>query len=278
MSEKSPLFISAMELLSHGVELLEQDNPKKNKFVVLHLCNAVELLLKDMVIDCGDSIYENNGKNTIGIWSAFKSLESHGIVIKQKPHIEMLVDDRNVIQHKFGYPSKESVLYYLQFVVELFRDCMNGRYDADFDDIAPEYFGDSGLVLIGASKGSEFSKVEAIAKYDLLSAVATAYSLLENRVHGMLGYDVSSKPVMIWHDPRFYKLLKEIDPKSIDGEQPKAMFDSIRQLRNVAVHRQHFDPEAMSQEMQQGITKIRKLDQALASIPDSKLTELRKQP
>ena len=47
MSEKSPLFISSMELLGHAVELLELDDDKKNKFIVMHLSNAVELLMKD---------------------------------------------------------------------------------------------------------------------------------------------------------------------------------------------------------------------------------------
>ncbi len=264
-----------MELLSHGVELLEQDNPKKNKFIVLHLCNAVELLLKDMVIDCGESIFENNSKNTIGIWSAFKALEGHQIAIPQKPHIEMLVDDRNVIQHKFGYPSKESVIYYLGFVVAMFRECMKSRYDADFDDIASEYFSASGLELVGASERNEFSTVDAIAKYDLLSAVATAYSLLEKRIHKLLDSSDSKRPVMIWHDPRFYSLLKEVDHQGIDGEQPKKYFDSIRQLRNVAVHRQHFNPDEMTEEMTRGIERIKKLEAALDAIPEEKLIKIR---
>src|SRR6266446_2129475 len=152
MSEKSPLFISAMELLSHAVELLEQKNPKKNKFVVLHLSNAVELLLKDMVIDFGGSIFENNGKTTINIWSAFNALEKYGLTVPNKPQIEILIDDRNVIQHKFGYPSEESVVYYLGIVVDLFRDCIAKRYAADFDDIATSYFSPSGLILVGATK------------------------------------------------------------------------------------------------------------------------------
>lgn len=71
MSDKSPLFISSMELLGHAVELLELDDEKKNKFIVLHISNAVELLLKDMVIDIGQSIYESNNKNTIVVWKAF---------------------------------------------------------------------------------------------------------------------------------------------------------------------------------------------------------------
>lgn len=275
MSEKSPLFISAMELLSHGVELLEQNDGKKNKFVVLHLSNAVELLLKDMVIDCGESIYENNGKTTINIWTALKILEKNGTCISKKPHIEMLIDDRNVIQHKFGYPSKECVIYYLEIVVELFRECLSNRYDVEFNDIAPEYFSESGLLLIGASKKSEFDTVYAIAKYDLLSAVATAYSLLEAKVYRLLGHEHDTRPVMIWHDQRFFDLLKCLDKGHIDGENPKKYFDSIRQLRNIAVHRQHHEVDSMVNEMNEGISKIEKLILALDSISELQLQEIR---
>ena len=268
MSEKSPLFISAMELLGHAVELLEIGDDKKNKFIILHLSNAVELLMKDMVIDIGQSIYESNNKNTIVIWKAFSILESHGITIKQRPNIEMLIDDRNVIQHKFGYPSRESVLYYLDFVIELFRNCMRDHYPIEFDEIAEEYFTRTGLQLIGVGESGVFSKVDAIAKYDLLSAVSTAYSLLEAKVYDLLGHDESSRPVMIWHDRRFYSLLNAIDRSLIDNESPKTYFDSIRQMRNISVHRQHHKPDEHQEEMVAGLKKIKNLYKAINSLPD----------
>jgi len=57
MTDKSPLFISANELLAHSIELYTQGNERKYKFVILHLANAVELILKDRIIDIGKSIY-----------------------------------------------------------------------------------------------------------------------------------------------------------------------------------------------------------------------------
>lgn len=52
MSDKSPLFVSASELLAHAVELYTEGNERKFKFVILHLA-AVELILKDRLIDSG---------------------------------------------------------------------------------------------------------------------------------------------------------------------------------------------------------------------------------
>jgi hypothetical protein len=260
-----------MELLGHSVELFEQKNAKKNKFAVLHLANAVELLLKDMVIDFGGSIFENNGKSTINIWSAFKALESYGMTFPKKPQIEILIDDRNVIQHKFGYPSEESVVYYLDIGIDLFRDCISQWYGTDFDDIAPSYFSQSGLVLVGVNPKSDLAKADAIAKYDALSGVAMAYGVLEAKVSQLLGHKTDARPIMIWHDPRFYKLLKELKAEDLDGQKPKAYFDSIRQLRNVAVHRQHHDTGSMEPLMREGLLKIKKLVAAIEAVPEAKI-------
>ena len=70
MSDDSPLFVSSLELLAHATEIFAQKNPKKYKFVILHLANSIELILKDFVIDLGFSIYNNS--KTIGIWECFK--------------------------------------------------------------------------------------------------------------------------------------------------------------------------------------------------------------
>lgn len=269
MSEKSPLFISSMELLGHALELLEINDDKKYKFIVLHLSNAVELLLKDMVIDIGQSIFDSNNKNTIVVWKAFSILESHGVQIKQRPHIEILIDDRNVIQHKFGYPSRETVLYYIEFVIDLFRSCMHERYSIEFDEIAEEYFSENGLKLIGLREKDVFSKIDAIAKYDKLSAISTAYSLLEKKLLELLGHDDTTKPVMIWHDNRLYSILKLIDPKLLDNKRPREYFDSIRQLRNISVHRQHHKIEDNEEQMNAGLKKIKDLYKTINNIPKS---------
>lgn len=271
MSENSPLFLSSMELLGHAFELLEQGDDKKNKFIVLHISNAVELLLKDMVIDIGHSIFESNNKNTIVVWKAFSILESHGISIKQRPNIEMLIDDRNVIQHKFGYPSRESVLYYIEVVIDLFRTAMHENYSIEFDEIAQEYLTRDGLQLIGLGEENQFSKVDAISKHDLLSAISTAYSLLEEKVYALLNLNESTRPVMIWHDQRFYAMLKLLDPSVTENKKPSEYFNSIRQLRNVSVHRQHHDIENTRAELESGLLKIKKLYAAINELTEEQI-------
>ena len=275
MSEKSPLFISAMELLGHSVELLELKDAKKNKFVVLHLSNAIELLMKDMVIDIGESIFERKSKMTINIWAAFDILEKRGVTIVNRPKIELLIDDRNAIQHKFGYPSEELVFYYLELVIDFFRACISQRYTTVFDDVALSYFSPSGIVLVGVKPNDDLAKADAIAKYDLLSGVAMAYGVLEAKVENLLGQEGDSRPVMIWHNALFDRLLKLLNPNDLEGRKPQDYFNSIRQLRNIAVHRQHHEIAAMESKMREGLSDIKKFIAAIDAVPEEKIQAIR---
>src|SRR5258708_40204626 len=111
MSDKSLLFVSSLELSAHATELFAQKSPKKYKFVILHLANAVELILKDCMIDQGVSIYIPKSNKTLTIWECTDLLDSKGVKLPERPVIELLIDDRNTIQHRFGYPSAEAVYY-----------------------------------------------------------------------------------------------------------------------------------------------------------------------
>jgi len=48
---ESPLFQSSMELLGHSFSHFNVSEELDRKLVILHLANAVELILKDLVLD-----------------------------------------------------------------------------------------------------------------------------------------------------------------------------------------------------------------------------------
>jgi hypothetical protein len=133
MKNRSPLLVSALELVAHAIDLYLQANHRKYKFIVLHLANAVELVLKDRVLLAGISIYtdERPRPRTIGIWRAFDLLANEGIEIAERPFVELLVDDRNTLQHRFGFPDAISVHYYLEQVVAFFNRFLEAEYEAD---------------------------------------------------------------------------------------------------------------------------------------------------
>ena len=54
MAIESPIFQSSMELFGHSITHFNGTSELDRKLVILHLSNAIELLLKDMVLDSGD--------------------------------------------------------------------------------------------------------------------------------------------------------------------------------------------------------------------------------
>lgn len=86
------------------------------KLAVLHVDQAVELVLKEKVRTLGKSIYKNQ-KETITIWGAYDILTESKVSVPEKPDLEMLHEERNNIQHKFSNPSPEDTAFYLEKAV-----------------------------------------------------------------------------------------------------------------------------------------------------------------
>jgi hypothetical protein len=87
----------------------------KEKFAgLLHIDQAIELLLKERVRCGGKSIYKNP-KETISIWGAYDILEKElNCKIPEKPDLELLHEERNNIQHKYANPSPEDAAFHVE--------------------------------------------------------------------------------------------------------------------------------------------------------------------
>src|SRR5258706_5094931 len=82
----SPLLRSAFEVPEHGLwHFFRSDTTTDMKFALLHIDQAIELLLKEKVRAGGRSIYKNP-KETITIWGAYEILTNElGCTIPEKP-------------------------------------------------------------------------------------------------------------------------------------------------------------------------------------------------
>lgn len=168
---KSPLFVSAIELLAHATELFGEKNERKYKFVILHLANSVELILKDKLLVEGKSIYSQKNQNlTIGIWESFKGLAELNIVIPEKPVIELLVDDRNTIQHRFGFPNEEAVYFYLSSTKDFFVRFLKDEYNSALSEELKPYLSKSNMELLGISK-SEIDHLKKLKDVSIEMAI-----------------------------------------------------------------------------------------------------------
>jgi len=115
----SPLVRSAFEVLEHGLwHFLRSDTTTDMKFALLHIDQAVELLLKEKVRQGGHSIYKNP-KETITIWGAYDILENKlGCKFPEKPDLELLHEERNNIQHKYANPSSEDAAFHVEHAMK----------------------------------------------------------------------------------------------------------------------------------------------------------------
>lgn len=232
MSDKSPLFVSALELLAHATELYASGHPRKYKFVVLHLANSVELLLKDCLIDNGITIYKNP-KETITIWGSFDELEKLGIKIPEKPVIELLVDDRNTIQHRFGFPNAESVFYYLEQVVNFFNRFLDEQYKVKLVEALTPHLSKENLALIGLVE-DDYSHLKKLFQLSPEAAVQQAYAMVEAKLREKIPYEkmrsTSTRPLFA------NDIIRLMARKDIISTEIAREFERFRMIRNQAAH------------------------------------------
>lgn len=238
MSDNSPLFVSALELLAHATELYASGHPRKYKFVILHLANSIELLLKDCLIDHGVSIYKNP-KETVTIWGCFDELGKLGIHVAEKPVIELLVDDRNTIQHRFGFPDAESVYYYLEQVVGFFKNFLSSQYNLDLAETLKPHITEQQLEMLGLVE-NEYSYLPKLMKISPQAAVVQAYKLIEEKILGFISPYLSTlrnvPDPMFWRKPIFSQFLQDLEQHEYISEGMLSRFQTLRSARNYAAH------------------------------------------
>ncbi len=133
----SPLLRSAFEVLNHGLwHFFRSDTSTDMKFALLHVDQAIELILKECVRSSGKSIYRNP-KETITIWGAYGTLAGLNIVIPEKPDLEMLHEERNSIQHKFANPSAEDAAFHIHKAMNFIRRFLNDELKIDVKNYVP---------------------------------------------------------------------------------------------------------------------------------------------
>ena len=250
MSDKSPLFVSAMELLAHATELYTLGDERKYKFVILHLANAIELILKDRLIDKGVSIYVPKKPQTIGIWESFDQLANVGVSVPERPVMELLIDDRNTIQHRFGFPNAQTVYYYLEQVVTFFRRFLDNEYGVDLADVLKDHLSRENLSILGLAE-QEVDEEAALDRLFALSpapAVLQAYNLIEHRFFALMGMAPGGRrpPPISWRDPACSQLLTDLAHAGYISHESVEQFRLLREMRNRAAHAAHFEGDETS--------------------------------
>ena len=109
------------------------------KFALLHVDQAVELILKECVRANGKSIYKNP-KETIIIWGAYDILSGLNIPISERADLEMLHEERNSIQHKYANLSPEDAAFHINNAMNFIRRFLKSALKVDIKDyVSAEY-------------------------------------------------------------------------------------------------------------------------------------------
>ncbi len=136
----SPLLRSAFEVLNHGLwHFFRSDTSTDMKFALLHVDQAIELILKECVRAGGKSIYRNP-KETITIWGAYEILAGLNILIPERPDLELLHEERNSIQHKYANPSAEDATFHIEKAMEFIQRFLKDELKVNIKDyVSAEY-------------------------------------------------------------------------------------------------------------------------------------------
>lgn len=190
MAYLSPLFQSSLELFAHSIEHYNCSMEKDRKFVILHLANAVELIFKDLLLDLGESIYKNP-KETISITHSIETLtKQKSVVIPQFNKLELLIDERNSLQHRYGFPNELTTIFYMEAAYSFFNEFLKDNYDLNLDSVLLEFLPEKELekfALRNPTNINELDKLLKLAKEHPIGALLSVYTYLEKQLSEIKG-------------------------------------------------------------------------------------------
>jgi hypothetical protein len=262
MAIESPLFQSSMELLGHSITHFNGTSELDRKLVILHLSNSVELLLKDMILDSGESIYKNP-KETITIHGCIELLTTKKVAVPYLNKLELLIDERNALQHRFGSPNELTAIFYMNMALEFFRSVVKRHYNQDFDELIAQFADEKDLIALKMrepSNDSELENLKKLGKLHPLGALLSAIAYLEktllqfgNNVGMGNGY-LSSFPL----SARYLEVNGIEVPTSL-----RDRLENTRRLRNQAAHGRR---EPTRDDVVSAVSSIEELEKFLASL------------
>ncbi|NUB24698.1 hypothetical protein [Azospirillum brasilense] len=135
MLQRSPIIRFALEVMEHALECYCSDKSRDKKIAVLNLAQCVELSVKAALVENNVSIYEK-GSRTLNIHDALQSLSKVWKVdkIDNQARAELLIDERNAIQHRYGTVDDITLDYHMQTAFDVVSDILRREFDTELGD------------------------------------------------------------------------------------------------------------------------------------------------
>ncbi len=262
MAIESPLFQSSMELLGHSITHFNGTSELDRKLVILHLSNSVELLLKDMILDSGESIYKNP-KETITIHGCIELLGAKKISVPFINKLELLIDERNALQHRFGSPNELTAIFYMNVALEFFRSIVKQHYSQDFDELIAQFADEKDLIALKMrepSNDSELENLKKLGRVHPLGALLSAVAYLEKTVL-QFGSKVGISERL---SPSLALSARHLEMNGI--ELPSGLRERLEHTRRIRNQAAHGRAEPTREDVVAAVSSIEELEAFLGSL------------
>lgn len=272
MAIESPLFQSSMELLGHSITHFNGTDELDRKLLILHLANSVELILKDILLDLGESIYKNP-KETVTIHGCLETLKAKEFAIPYKNKIELLIDERNALQHRFGSPNELTAIFYMTIAADFFKELLGKHYKQDYEETISQFTPEKDLAAFRMRKPrneSELENLKRLSKVHPLGALLSGVAYLESKMDTLIrdaGIDrgkIVRHPWMLSPVYFFSRIGIEM-PEDLAREM-----EDMRRLRNLAAHGR-IDPT--QEGVIRSIATVERFEQFIDSIDKIKIKQ-----
>ena len=270
MAIESPLFQSAMELLGHSFSHFNDSKELDRKLVILHLANAVELILKDLVLDSGQSIYKGS-KETLSIHGCITALQSKGTIIPYLNKLELLIDERNALQHRFGSPNELTAIFYMNIAQAFFKDILKDHYDQDYEELVAQFVDPKELHAFRMREpndDAELENLKKLANVHPLGALLSAMTYFEKKI---IDFNVSIGREDDFRHRPYWSMMSHRSLEQFGIEIPSDLreeLDENRRLRNLAAHGRK---EPTKDEVSKAIDSIETFEHFLSTLDISEV-------
>ncbi|MCC2631848.1 MAG: hypothetical protein K0S20_547 [Patescibacteria group bacterium] len=228
MKKRSPILRHALESLDHGLDHYIVGNEKDRKFCILHIDQAVELLLKEKIASQGKDLYKTDGQ-TLNFHESLKSLKD--IPIPESTRLQEMHDVRNTIQHRGYTPDEISTGFYVEIAYSFIKRFLKDEFDITIEDEVEK----RKIPMIEGAPQETVGELQksiqgSLEKEDFTEAVINIHVLLQNFTK-----DFEQSPQAKFRTTLRKMALKNND--SIDTEAFNQQLDTILSIRNQVVHK-----------------------------------------
>jgi hypothetical protein len=153
--------------------------------------------------------------------------------------LELLIDDRNTLQHRFGSPDERTLKFYFDETMLFFREFLRENYDMRLSQALSRYLEPRLLRLIDLStedvkNWTPEARFAQAPQWEFLYSLGTLESVFGSLIRLFV---TSGRPHPVaWADDGFPNLVSRLIKEGYIADTDAKELDRIKELRNKVAH------------------------------------------